>query len=175
MPFNSFPFWMVFPFIFLIYWAIPTKWNTWRKIFLIVTSYLLYMIWEPAYALVLLGVTLITFWGGHILCKHGSKEKKQKWLVWLFSLLGLLPLLIFKYYNFFNGIIHSVLLRVGLQFTLPGLNLVIPIGISFYTFQAVGYMLDVFHERVQPEKSILDYFLFVSFFLWKGLHSLLTA
>ena len=81
MPFNSFPFWMVFPFIFLIYWALHSKWNTGRKIFLIVTSYLLYMIWEPAYALVLLGVTLITFWGGHILCKHGSKEKKQKWQV----------------------------------------------------------------------------------------------
>lgn len=64
MAFNSFNFWLVFPFIFLFYWVIPAKWNTWRKIFLVIVSYLLYMNWKPAYALVLLGVTLVTYGGG---------------------------------------------------------------------------------------------------------------
>lgn len=64
MAFISFSFWLVFPFIFGIYWLIPTKWNLWRKIFLVLASYLLYMNWKPAFAIVLLGVTLITYWGG---------------------------------------------------------------------------------------------------------------
>lgn len=64
MAFNSFSFWLIFPLIFVFYWAIPIKWNTWRKLLLLVVSYLLYMNWKPAFALVLLGVTLVTFWGG---------------------------------------------------------------------------------------------------------------
>ena len=88
----------------------------------------------------------------------------KKHLVWLFALLGLLPLLVFKYYNFLNDSISAGLASVGLQFALPGLNWAIPVGISFFTFQAVGYMLDVYHGRVKAEKNLLDYLLFVSFF-----------
>ena len=64
MAFNSFSFWLIFPPIFVFYWAIPVKRNTWRKVLLLVVSYLLYMNWKPAFALVLLGVTLVTYWGG---------------------------------------------------------------------------------------------------------------
>ena len=63
MPFNSFNFWLIFPFIFAPYWLIPARYNQARKVFLILMSYLLYMNWKPAFALVLLGVTLITYWG----------------------------------------------------------------------------------------------------------------
>lgn len=109
--------------------------------------------------------------GGVILqLRVGSEEvenilkKRRKRIVWLFALLGLLPLLIFKYYNFLNNSISDGLATIGLQFSLPGLNWAIPIGISFFTFQAVGYMLDVYHGHIQKEKSFLDYVLFVSFF-----------
>lgn len=163
MAFNSFSFWLVFPFIFGIYWLIPAKWNQWRKVFLVVASYLLYMNWKPAFALVLLAVTLVTYRGGYLLEKQ-KVTKKQKRIVWLFALLGLLPLLVFKYYNFLNDSIRECLTAVGLQFSLPGLNWAIPVGISFFTFQAVGYMLDVYHGRVKAEKNLLDYLLFVSFF-----------
>lgn len=64
MLFNSLKFLLIFPLIFGLYWAIPAKFNQWRKWFLIFASYLLYMNWKPAYALVLLGVTLVTYWGG---------------------------------------------------------------------------------------------------------------
>ena len=67
MAFNSFNFWLVFPFIFGIYWLIPSKYNQWRKVFLVFASYLLYMNWKPAFAFVLLGVTLITYGGGKYL------------------------------------------------------------------------------------------------------------
>ena len=171
MAFNSFNFWLVFPFIFVSFWLIPVKWNTFRKVLLLIVSYLLYMVWKPAYAIVLLGVTLITFFGGKLLDRQGFRDeseeqivRKRKFLVWIFVLLGILPLFVFKYYNFLNNSIYVVLASLGLHFSLPGLNWAIPIGISFFTFQAVGYMLDVYHERVRAENNILDYLLFVSFF-----------
>lgn len=168
MAINSFNFWLIFPFIFGFYWLIPAKFNQCRKVFLIVASYLLYMNWNPSFALILLGVTLVTYGGGLFLEVKDEELKvnslRFKRLVWLFALLGFLPLLVFKYYNFLNNSISAGLVSVGVQFTLPGLNWAIPVGISFFTFQAVGYMLDVYHGRVKAEKNILDYVLFVSFF-----------
>lgn len=176
MVFNSLNFWLGFPLVFGFYWVIPAKYNQIRKVFLIIVSYLLYMNWKPASALVLLGVTLVTYWGGLLLSlefkvdslKSIESEKlivrNRKRLAWLFVLLALLPLLVFKYYNFLNESISAGLASVGLQFALPGLNWAVPVGISFFTFQAVGYMLDVYHGRVKPEKNLLDYVLFVSFF-----------
>jgi len=161
MAFNSFQFWLIFPIIFGIYWLLPVKYNSIRKVFLILVSYLLYMNWKPAFALVLLFVTLITYWGGYLL---DNQKNKRKRLVWLFALFGLLPLLTFKYYNFINDSITDGLSLVGLKFALPGLNWAIPVGISFFTFQAVGYMLDVYHKRIEAEKNLIDYILFVSFF-----------
>ena len=171
MLFNSLKFLLIFPLIFGIYWFFLAKFNQWRKWFLILASYLLYMNWKPAYAIVLLGVTLITYWGGQILQLRDESEevennekKRRKKLAWLFASLGLLPLLIFKYYNFLNNSIIDGLAAIGLQFSLPGLNWAVPVGISFFTFQAVGYMLDVYHGRIKAEKNITDYVLFVSFF-----------
>ena len=189
MAFNSFSFWLVFPLIFGIYWLIPAKWNQWRKVFFVLASYLLYMNWKPAFALVLLGVTLVTYCAGGYLIDnqkiingsgfHGSrfkcdentdskvqefKSSRRKRLAWCFALLGLLPLLVFKYYNFLNDSLAAGLASIGLKFAMPGLNWAVPVGISFFTFQAVGYMLDVYHGRVKAEKNLLDYVLFVSFF-----------
>lgn len=168
MSFTEISFWFIFPLIFVFYWTIPAKRHTWRKILLLTVSYLLYMNWKPSFALVLLGVTLVTYWGGQILQLRVESEeyevRNRKRLVWLFALLGLLPLLVFKYYNFLNDSISTGLANIGLQFALPGLNWAIPVGISFFTFQAVGYMLDVYHGRIKAEKNLLNYMLFVSFF-----------
>ena len=168
MAFNSFSFWLIFPFIVGLYWLIPAKYNQWRKVFLVLASYLLYMNWKPAFAIVLLGVTLITYWGGQVLQikddESTAEGNKRKHLVWLFALLGLLPLLVFKYYNFLNDSISAGFAAIGLKFAMPGLNWAVPVGISFFTFQAVGYMLDVYHGRIKTEKNLLDYVLFVSFF-----------
>ena len=162
MVFNSFNFWLIFPIIFIIYWAIPKKYNKARNIFLLIVSYLLYMNWKPAFAIVLFGVTLVTYYGGLLFDNKNNAKKKQ--FVFLFTLLGALPLLVFKYYNFLNESIASLLEFIGLKFMLPGLNWAIPVGISFFTFQALGYMLDVYHGRTKVEKNFIDYMLFVSFF-----------
>ena len=169
MTFNSFSFWLVFPLIFGFYWLIPAKWNQWRKVFLIVVSYLLYMNWKPTFALVLLAITLVTYGGGYVLDKQlvSSEElrvKRRKRLIWLFAVLSLLPLLVFKYYNFVNESIWSLMSSLGLRYELHGLNWAIPVGISFFTFQAVGYLFDVYYQRIKAERSIVDYTLFVCFF-----------
>lgn len=126
------------------------------------------MNWKPAFALVLLGVTLVTYWGGALLELRVESEelrdRNRKRLAWLFALMALLPLLVFKYYNFINNSITEGLAVIGLQFSLPGLNWAVPVGISFFTFQAVGYMLDVYHGRINTERNFTDYLLFVSFF-----------
>ena len=161
MLFNSFNFWIVFPLIFIIYWFIPSSKITYKKIFLIIVSYLLYMNWIPVYALLLLGVTLITFYSAKII---GSNVKRKYLIICLGASLTILPLLIFKYYNFINNSITDILNVFGLYWHLPGLNLAIPIGISFFTFQALGYLWDVYYGKRNVEENLLDYILFVSFF-----------
>lgn len=161
MPFNSFNFWLIFPFIFSFYWLIPSRYVSIKKWYLIVVSYLLYMNWKPAFAIALLGVTLITFWGAEVVSK--TKDSK-KGMIWIFALLSFLPLIVFKYYNFINDTCIQCLESIGLHFALPGLNWAVPVGISFFTFQAVGYLFDVYYQRIKPEESITDYILFVSFF-----------
>lgn len=163
MLFNTLKFLLVFPLIFGVYWSVPAKYNLWRKWFLILASYLLYMNWKPAYALVLLGITIVTYVGGRWIDGQLVAKKKNR-LVWCFTLLALLPLLVFKYFNFINNSLASGLEVLGLRFSMPGLNWAVPIGISFFTFQALGYMLDVYHGRIKAEKDFTDYLLFVSFF-----------
>lgn len=168
MPFNSLAFFLAFSLVFGIYWAIPSGNNHWRKLFLVLVSYLLYMNWKPAFAIVLMFITVMTYVGACILerCNEGNTRTKlsRLSLAWMFVLIALLPLLVFKYYNFLNTSISDGLAAVGLRFILPGLNWAIPVGISFFSFQAVGYMLDVYHRRVKAEKDFVDYLLFVSFF-----------
>lgn len=132
-------------------------------------SYLLYMNWKPTFAFVLLSITLVTYGGGYLIDNQSIDDnelraKRRKRLIWLFAVLSLLPLLVFKYYNFVNESVWSLLSSLGLRYELHGLNWAIPVGISFFTFQAVGYLFDVYYQRIKAEKSIVDYTLFVCFF-----------
>ena len=163
MLFNSFNFWIIFPFIFLFFWIIPSKQQLTKKIILITISYLLYINWDAAYSLILLGITLITFYGAKIISNTPTIHKRHI-LIALFTTLAFLPLLIFKYYNFIITSVTQILTDIGFRFELPGLNWAIPIGISFFSFQAIGYLLDVYHNRIKAEHNIIDYTLFVSFF-----------
>lgn len=160
MLFNTFNFLIVFPFIFILFWLIPAKWEISRKLYLLLLSYLLYMNFNAVYALILLGITCITYFGGQLFDNH----KNKRYLFILLTFLSVFPLLVFKYYNFIIETVNDGLSLIGLRFNLLGLNWMIPVGISFYTFQAIGYMFDVYYGRCKSEKNILDYALFVSFF-----------
>lgn len=160
MIYNSFNFIILFPILFLLYYLIPAKLGRVRNAYLLVVSYLLYVNWKPVYALILIGVTAVTFYASKILDK--GKNKKQ--IVILGGAVSLMPLFVFKYYNFINESVFGLLSSVGLRFQLPCLNWAIPVGISFFTFQALGYFLDVYHKRIKPENDFLSYALFISFF-----------
>lgn len=160
MFFNSFNFLIIFPLLFLLYYLIPAARVNWRNGYLLLVSYLLYANWMPAYALILLCVTFVTF----LLAKQLEGSRSRKKIVVEGAFLTLLPLLVFKYYNFINDSIFELLSVIGLRFHLLGLNWVIPIGISFFTFQALGYLFDVYYKRISAEKDFLKYALFISFF-----------
>lgn len=160
MVFNSFNFIILFPFIFLLYYAIPAKYQRVRNLFLLAVSYLLYLQWKPVYALILLGVTVVTYYSALFVTK--AKHPKRVLIVGV--LLALFPLAFFKYFNFINETVSSALALAGLDFHMTGLNWAIPIGISFFTFQALGYLWDVYYKREEAEHDFLTYALFVSFF-----------
>ena len=161
MLFNSFKFWIIFCLLFLFYWIIPSKWHKTRKIYLILVSYALYMAWEPWFAINLLWVTAITYFGAVAI---EGITKRRKFFCWMFSILALLPLFTFKYYNFVNDIFFHIFSSLGLSYSIPGLNWAIPVGISFFTFQAMGYFFDVYRKKEMAERSFIDYMLFCSFF-----------
>lgn len=169
MIFNSFQFIWLFPIIFIAYWGgniikrkhFPKKINT---ILLIFISYAIYIQYKPIYALLLLYITLITYYGGKILEKNERARTHKKILITILSALVLFPLLTFKYYNFLNESLAQAFEVVGIQIGLPGLNWAIPIGISFFTFQALGYLFDVYYKKIKAEKNWWDYMLFICFF-----------
>ena len=160
MIYNSFNFIVLFPLIFFLYYAIPARYGKMRNMYLLFVSYLLYLQWKPVYGLILLGVTAITYFTALSL----DKAKHPKALLTMGVLGALLPLAFFKYFNFINDSISDVLAIAGLKFHLRGLNWAIPIGISFFTFQALGYLWDVYYKRQKAEKDFLIYALFISFF-----------
>lgn len=118
------------------------------------------MQWKPVCVLVLLGVTAVTYFAALGVEKTGYSRKTLSAGV----LFALLPLLFFKYFNFINNSIDDVLSAIGLSFHLPGLSWAIPIGISFFTFQALGYLWDVYYKKISAERDFLTYALFLSFF-----------
>lgn len=167
MAINSFYFWVIFPLLFLIYWLIPnhTCNGNARKWYLVILSYGLYIAYKPSFALVLLYVTVVTYFGAKLFDSENSSVKVRKQnLIFILGLLTLLPLLLFKYYNFINESVTNLLGYIGLNLDIPGLNWAIPVGISFFTFQALGYLFDVYRGEENAESNFADYSLFCSFF-----------
>ena len=160
MIFNSFNFIVLFPLIFLLYYAIPAQFGKIRNLYLLIVSYLLYLQWKPIYALILFAITFITYYSARLIKKSDNKTK----VVTIGVCLSLLPLLFFKYFNFINEQVYALLSLLGLRYDLQGLNWAIPVGISFFTFQALGYLFDVYYRKIEAEEDFLTYALFISFF-----------
>lgn len=169
MIFNSFEFLWLFPIIFCVYYLVLSqkyfveKWPKSGNFLLIFISYGLYLKWKPVYCLVLLGVTAITYIFA-LLIEKKNAFGQRKYIITSGITLALLPLLIFKYFNFLNDQLTVLLHSIGIETGLPGLNWAMPLGISFFTLQAIGYLADVYLQRIKAEHNWWDYMLFVSFF-----------
>lgn len=160
MVFNSIDFLVFFPIVTVIFFVIPKKART---LWLLIASYYFYMSWNPRYAVLIALSTIITYDSG-LLIEIFTKDRVKK-LVMIASLAGNLAILgIFKYADFALQTLSSVTSRLGLGTVDKRLDLLLPVGISFYTFQALSYTLDVYRGAVKAEKSIIKYALFVSFF-----------
>ncbi len=167
MLFNSLNFLLFFPVAVLGYFFIPHKIC---YIWLLVCSYFFYMCWNPVHILLIFFSTVVTYISGRLMTYFRRtpnailKEHCVKLCVFLSFILNLGVLAYFKYYNFFIENINTALSKIKLQVVLPAIDIMLPVGISFYTFQALGYTIDIYRREVQAEKNFLRYALFVSFF-----------
>lgn len=160
MLFNSFNFLLFFPTVCLLYYITNTKY---RWLLLLLASYFFYMNWEPTYAILIFFSTIVTYGCAYKVEKTEKKSHKKNYLV-ASILINLSILFLFKYYNFFNTSVFGLLEDYGLRVQLPDFKYLLPVGISFYTFQAVGYTIDVYRGDIKHEKHFGIYALFVSFF-----------
>ena len=160
MLFNSLEFLLFFPAVTLVYYLIPARF---RSLWLLGASYWFYMSWSPAYALLMLFSTAVTWWAGRAIGRTDSARRRKAALaVSLAANLAVLGL--FKYYGFFCENLTRLAGVFGMALRAPPLRLLLPVGISFYTFQALGYTIDVCRGDTEAEPDFLRYALFVSFF-----------
>lgn len=163
MLFNSINFAVFFPVVFLIYWFVLKRNYTWQNIFLLISSYFFYACWDWRFMLLLAFSTLLDFACGLKIFSAATQNRKKIWLFLCTSInIGFLGF--FKYYNFFIESFQELLLSFGLTPHLYTLNIILPVGISFYTFHGLSYVLDIYNEKIKPRQNIIDYSLFVSFF-----------
>lgn len=158
MLFNSVPFLLFFPAVLLVNFALPHRA---RYLWLLAASYYFYMCWNPPYALLMLTSTAITYASGLLISRVRSRAKL--WVALSF-ISNLAILFFFKYYRFAADSLMTALGHFGITWNAPAFDVLLPVGISFYTFQALSYTMDVYRGTVQAEKNFLRYALFVSFF-----------
>ncbi len=162
MLFNSLEFLIFFPIVCTIYFLLRKTKH--RNLFLLFASYYFYMSWKPVYALLILTSTILTYGCGLLVEHHAENESKKKAFLTISLVINFAILFLFKYYNFIGNSITALLTACGLGLKVPNLEVLLPVGISFYTFQAVGYSIDVYRGTIKAERNFFTYALFVSFF-----------
>lgn len=168
MGYNSIDFLLFFPIVVLLYFVIPKRI---RYIWLLAASYYFYMSWNIKYASLILLSTCITYVSALIISKvrkcptpNQQKRTTEKSVLVICLLINIGVLFFFKYYDFVFSNASFVCGKIGIQIQYPKFDILLPVGISFYTFQALGYIIDVYRGEVKAEKNFLRYALFVSFF-----------
>ena len=152
MSFNSFGFLLFFPTVVAVYFAIPHRF---RWIFLLAASYYFYMSWKLEYILLIVASTLVDYVAGLRIGRTDDERKRKVWL-WFSLVVNLGMLFGFKYFNFFSDSLRLLFDRTNLFYTPPLLNVLLPVGISFYTFQTMSYTIDIYRKRRKPGNAPRD-------------------
>ena len=163
MLFNSIQFIFFFIFVYLIYWIIPSKKVSIQNLLLLVSSYYFYSCWDWRFLFLLLFSTCLDFFTGIRISTSKNGNTKKFWFI-LSLVINLGFLGVFKYYNFFIDSFSHLLDQIGLPVRFSILSIVLPVGISFYTFHGISYVVDIYKNRIKAERNLIDYSLFVSFF-----------
>jgi len=160
MTFNSFSFYLFFIIVVVVHYLLPIRR---RWVWLLVASLAFYGFSDIRFLILLLGLSTFSYLAGVMISKQNEKRARKVWmLAGVGVVLGILILC--KYLNFFLDSLSTVLIAAGMQWQFRGVKLLYPIGISFYTFQIISYLLDVYSKKIHAEKNILHYTLYISFF-----------
>ena len=157
MLFNSFEFAVFFPLVAAAYFLLPHRW---RWLLLLGASYWFYMAWKAEYAVLLVISTLVDFTAARGIAKASTPVGRKRWL--LLSVITNLGILVgFKYFNFLNGTLRDLF---GAEWPIADLDVLLPMGISFYTFQTLSYTIDVYRGQLRPTRDLGRFALYVTFF-----------
>lgn len=160
MLFNTIDFAIFLPVVVLLYYLIPHKF---RWIFLLAASYFFYMSWRVEYILLIVASTLVDYFSGIRMERLPDRKSRFPWLILSLSInLGLL--FFFKYFNFATENLNLLFQKLGLSADIPVMELLLPVGISFYTFQTLSYSIEVYYGKQKAEKHLGYFALYVSFF-----------
>lgn len=163
MLFNTIDFALFLPIVFILYWLVASKNLRFQNRLLLVASYFFYACWDYRFLFLLAFSTFLDYYTGLKIEEAATKKHKENWL-WLSIGINLSFLGIFKYYNFFALSFANAFSQIGLTVNLGTLNVILPVGISFYTFHGLSYVLDIYNNRIKPVKNWVEYAVFVSFF-----------
>lgn len=163
MLFNSIAFLLFFPVVFILYWLVFSRNVRLQNIFIILSSYFFYGWWSWKLLLLLIAVTIISYLSGLALAVFKYRNK-QVWILRFAVFINIGILFLFKYYDFFIVNFVSAFQSIGINLNINPLYLMLPIGISFYIFQSLGYTIDVYNKKISPSKDLISFFAFISFF-----------
>nr|WP_106794984.1 MBOAT family O-acyltransferase [Aquimarina sp. Aq78] len=164
MLFNSLDFFIFLPVVFVLYWFIFYKKIQIQNLFILLASYIFYGLWDWRFLFLILASTLVDFFIGQTIYANDSTVKRKAWL-WVSVIFNIGLLGFFKYYNFFIGSWVDFLSVFGYELKSTWtLQIILPVGISFYTFQTMSYSLDIYYKRLTPTKNFIAFATFVSFF-----------
>ncbi len=163
MSFNSLDFAIFLPVVFCLYWLIPGKWLQIRNVLLLVASYFFYGWWDPRFLILIAFSSLVDFWASYRMGSTTNPATRKALLV-VSIVVNLGMLLFFKYYNFFAQNLADAFTLFGKNLNVRSLHIILPVGISFYTFQTMSYSIDVYRNKLKPGKDALAFFTYVSFF-----------
>ncbi len=163
MLFNSFEFLVFLPVVFLLYWFVfkPLRW---QNLFIVVASYFFYGFWDWRFLILIAFTTLCSYVFGTLIERFEGNRKRQKWLSASNIVINLAILCVFKYYNFFAENFAALIRLFGFEADWAMLNILLPVGISFYTFQALSYTIDVYQRKLPACHDIVAFFAYISFF-----------
>ncbi len=161
MFFNSIDFAFFLPIVYLCYWFIFNKSLKLQNLLLLATSYFFYACWDWRFLFLLFFSTFLDFFTG---LKMSNTNKNRKFWFWLSIIVNVGFLCVFKYYNFFATSFIEFFSKFGIEMNPFMIKVILPVGISFYTFHGLSYVIDIYKNRIQPEKDFIDYAVFVSFF-----------
>ena len=163
MLFNSFEYLLFLPLVFLLYWYL-CRTRKQQNLLVIIASYVFYGWWDWRFLLLIALTTLCSYGLGLAIGRFEEKRSVQRAISAANIIINLLVLGIFKYYNFFAESFVYLFNRIGYEMDIVTLNVILPVGISFYTFQALSYSIDVYQGKIKPTKDIVQFFAFICFF-----------